>query len=179
MPGLPAPPHRCRVPPDFAHNPRVTSLDEQVTGQWRSAPFDAGAMETSELVLLAGGRGWSRFESFGGELSIGRFAWCLPSPGLLELRYTWRVNGQWGPAGDGFETVDSSGPDDELIRTPYRIGTERPPLSGEPVTTLRLDVPVEFAGSFALGRRIMTPADDPSSTVAPYAPPVHPASPVR
>ncbi|WP_424889454.1 hypothetical protein [Streptomyces sp. XH2] len=157
----------------------MTSLDEQVTGQWRSAPFDAGAMETSELVLLAGGRGWSRFESFGGELSIGRFAWCLPSPGLLELRYTWRVNGQWGPAGDGFETVDSSGPDDELIRTPYRIGTERPPLSGEPVTTLRLDVPVEFAGSFALGRRIMTPADDPSSTVAPYAPPVHPASPVR
>ncbi|MFF4220252.1 hypothetical protein [Streptomyces nondiastaticus] len=157
----------------------MTSLDEQVTGQWCSAPFDAGAMETSEIVLLAGGRGWSRFESFSGELSIGRFVWCLPSPGLLELRYTWRVSGQWGPSGDGFESVDGSGPDDELIRTAYRIGTERPPLSGKPVTALQLDVPVECASAFALGRRNMTPADDPSSAVAPYAPSVHRTSPVR
>ncbi|MGW2602665.1 hypothetical protein [Streptomyces klenkii] len=157
----------------------MTSLDEHLTGQWCSAPFDAGAMETSELVFLADGRGWSRFDSISGELSIGRFAWRHPSPGLLELRCTWRVNGRWSPSGDGFETVDDSGPDDELIRTAYRIGTEQPPLSGAPVTALLLDVPVECAEAFARGRRIMTPADDPSSAAAPYAPRVHPASPVR
>ncbi|MGK5548534.1 hypothetical protein ACSNOH_27945 [Streptomyces sp. URMC 127] len=149
-------------------------LDEQLTGQWCSAPFDAGAMETSELVLLACGRGWSRFESFSGELSVGRFAWRLPSPGLLELRYTWRVSGRWAESGDGFDAVHSSRPDDELLRTGYRITTERPPLSGEPVTALRLDVPVEYAEAFALGRRTVTTADDPSSTVAPYEPSVRP-----
>ncbi|MFF7726930.1 hypothetical protein [Streptomyces sp. NPDC008001] len=146
--------------------------DERLTGRWCSAPFDVGAMETSELVLLAGGRGWSRFESISGELSIGRFTWCCPSPGRLELRYTWRVDGQWASDGDGFGAVDHSGPDDEVIRTGYRIGPEQPPLSQTPVTTLQLGTAVEFAHAFARSSSTtVTTADDPSSAVVPYAPP--------
>ncbi|MFE5867143.1 hypothetical protein ACFQ6V_00675 [Streptomyces roseifaciens] len=157
----------------------MTFLDEQLTGQWRSAPFDVGAMETSELVFLADGRGWSRFESISTELGISRFRWHCPAPGRLELRGTWLVSGQWAPHGDGFAAVDHSGPDGRLIRTGYRIGPEKPPLSDAPVTTLTVDEEIEFALSFARGKRTVTPADDPSSTLVPYAPSARPGPPAR
>ncbi|MFE3767630.1 hypothetical protein ACFXPI_38365 [Streptomyces sp. NPDC059104] len=152
----------------------MTPLDERLTGLWDSAPLEQGAMETSALVLLPDGRGWSRFESFSSELSVGRFRWSCPGPGLLELRYTWRVDGQWGIGSEGFAAVDHSGPDDELIRTGYRVDGGAPSPSGPRGAgggaTLTLDHPVEFALAFARGRRPVGPADDPSAAVVPYPP---------
>ncbi|MGK5733680.1 hypothetical protein [Streptomyces sp. URMC 124] len=155
----------------------MTFLDEQLIGLWCSAPFDLGAMETSELVFLADGRGWSRFEGISTELGISRFRWHCPAPGLLELRGTWRVSGQWAPDSDGFASVDHSGPDDEVIRTGYRIGPERPSPSDAPVTALTVDDAIEYACSFALGKRAVTLADDPSATLVPYGPPARPGPP--
>lgn len=124
-------------------------------------------MEASALVFLPDGRGWSRFESFSSELSVGRFHWHCPGPGLLELRYTWRVDGQWGPDADGFAVVEHSGPVDELIRTGYRVDGGTPSPS---TARLTLDHPVELAHAFAHQRRPVGPADDPSAAVVPYPP---------
>ncbi|MFE2271366.1 hypothetical protein ACFXB4_19230 [Streptomyces lavendulae] len=153
----------------------MTPLDERLTGLWDSAPLEQGAMEASALVFLPDGRGWSRFESFSSELSVGRFHWHCPGPGLLELRYTWRVDGQWGSDADGFAVVEHSGPDDELIRTGYRVdgGTPSPsaaPGAGGAAPRLTLDHPVELAHAFAHLRRPVGPADDPSAAVLPYPP---------
>ncbi|GGY12081.1 hypothetical protein [Streptomyces hiroshimensis] len=154
-------------------------LDEQLIGQWCSAPLELGAMETSELVFLADGRGWSRFEGISTELSISRFRWHCPAPGRLELHGTWWVSGRWAPHTGGFAAVEHSKPDDGLFRTGYRIADDVPSFSGTPVTALTVDDAIEFAVSFARGRRAVTSADDPSSTVVPYAPPARPGPPPR
>ncbi|GAA4919189.1 hypothetical protein ACFPM3_00135 [Streptomyces coeruleoprunus] len=157
----------------------MTFLDRQLIGLWDSAPYDLGAMETSEIVFLADGRGWSRFESITTELVIGRFRWHCPAPGRLELRYTWQVHGQWGRGSDGFASVDHSGPDDEVVRTGYRIAPETPRGDDAPVPTLTLDRAVEYAFTFARGPVRVSPSDDPSSDVVPYAPGPKPGPPHR
>ncbi|MFD7323852.1 hypothetical protein ACFV9D_22570 [Streptomyces sp. NPDC059875] len=149
----------------------MTRLDERLVGHWSSTPFDVGAMETSALGFLPDGRGWSRFESITSELSIGRFRWHCPTPGVLEIRYTLRTGGTWDVATGGFATVNDSGPDDEVIRTGYRIGPETPPYAEEPLTTLQLDTSVEFALHFARGHRDIRTIDDVSAAVVPYEAP--------
>ncbi|WP_328405186.1 hypothetical protein OHS70_37720 [Streptomyces sp. NBC_00390] len=144
-------------------------IDERLFGHWCSSPFDVGAMETSELDFLPDGRGWSRFDSITSVLSIGRFRWSCPGPGLLEIRYGLRISGTWDSKTSGFATVDSTDPDDEVIRTAYRIGPDTPPYAEEPVTTLVLEgSAVEFAFHFARGRLDISPADDDSAAVVPY-----------
>ncbi|MFF8383310.1 hypothetical protein ACF053_06605 [Streptomyces kanasensis] len=153
-------------------------LDRRLIGGWRSAPFDVGAMETSDLVFLADGRGWSRFESISSELGVSRFRWHCPDAGVLEMRHTWQVDGRWG-SGDGFAAVDFSGPDDEVVRTGYRIGPETPPYGAGPVDTLVLDRAVAFTTTYARGQRTVSTADDPSAAVVPYTPAPRPAPPGR
>ncbi|WP_137993724.1 hypothetical protein [Streptomyces vilmorinianum] len=147
----------------------MTILDERLFGHWYSGPFDVGAMETSELDFLPDGRGWSRFDSISSELGIGRFHWSCPGPGLLEIRYDLRISGTWDVGTTGFASVDHNGPDDEVIRTGYRIGPDTPPYGDESVTTLRLDAFVEGASHFARGRRDITTDDDVSAAIVPYS----------
>ncbi|XIE79935.1 hypothetical protein AB6O49_21985 [Streptomyces sp. SBR177] len=148
--------------------------DAALVGHWHSGPFDVGAMETSDLAFLPDGRGWSEFSSASGELSVGRFHWSCPAPGVLELRYRLRVNGTWAPnpAGSedsgGFGTVTDHGPDVEVIRTAYRIGPELPPYADAPVTALVLDQPVEFARYFERGRTEIAESEDASAVPVPY-----------
>lgn len=144
-------------------------IDTRLLGHWHSGPFDVGATETSELNFLPDGRGWSRFDSITSALSIGRFRWSCPAPGLLEIRYELRISGTYGTKHTGFATVDSTDPDHEVIRTAYRIGPGTPPYTEEPVTTLVVeDHAVEFASHFARGRLHISPADDDSAAIVPY-----------
>ncbi|MEV6326632.1 hypothetical protein [Streptomyces sp. NPDC051909] len=153
-------------------HPTVTHPDMALVGHWGSSPFDVGAMETSALGFLPDGRGWSEFSSASSELSVGRFRWHCPAPGLLELRYHLRVSGTWDPppsgASWGFGAVTDHGPDDEVIRTGYRIGPETPPYADAPVMTLVLDDAVEFAHHFARGRTEIAESDDVSAAPVPY-----------
>ncbi|MER5930818.1 hypothetical protein [Streptomyces sp. NPDC002054] len=159
----------------------MTFLDDRLIGRWDSAPFDVGAMETSELVFLADGRGWSRFESISTELAVDRFRWHCPGPGRLALRHTWQVAGQWGPGDAGFAVVDHNAPYAEptVTHAAYRIGAERLPYSETEATALHLDEPIAFASCFARGRRSVTPSDDPSAPLAPYLPTPRPGPPRR
>ncbi|MEU8621510.1 hypothetical protein [Streptomyces sp. NPDC048623] len=146
----------------------ATHPDTALVGHWGSSAFDVGAMETSALAFLPDGRGWSEFSSASSELGVGRFHWHCPVPGLLELRYHLQVNGTWGPDSSGFTTVTDQQPDDRVIRTGYRIGPVTPPYANAPVTTLVLDVAVEFADHFERGRTQIAASDDVSAAVVPY-----------
>ncbi|QES46746.1 hypothetical protein DEJ50_01620 [Streptomyces venezuelae] len=159
----------------------MTFLDDRLLGIWHSAPFDVGAMETSELVFLADGRGWSRFESISTVLAVDRFRWHCPGPGRLALRYTWQVSGRWGPGGEGFAEVEHNAPYEpqpSVQLTKYRLaGTGTGP--GSAPAALHLDEAIAFTRCFARVRRTATPSDDPSAAVAPYRPAPRPAPPRR
>ncbi|MFC9948749.1 hypothetical protein [Streptomyces pratensis] len=143
--------------------------DSRLFGHWYSGPFDVGGTETSELNFLPDGRGWSRLDSMTSVLSIGRFRWSCPGPGLLEILYELRVDGTCDTENPGFATVDSTDLDDEVIRTGYHIGSETPPYEDGPITSLVFEGhAVEFAFHFARGRLDISPADDHSAAVVPY-----------
>ncbi|MFK0258793.1 hypothetical protein [Streptomyces sp. NPDC090445] len=157
-------------------------LDERLIGAWLGTA--EGVMEASGIVFLADGRGWSRFDSISGELAVSRFRWHCPDNGVLSLRYTWQVSGEWdaeAAGGDGFAVVRHSGPFDEVIETGYRVGPHQPQLSASEAakTALLLDQAVEFEHVFHRSGRPATVADDPSTAVVPYPPAPHPGGPPR
>ncbi|MCB5165371.1 hypothetical protein LG634_11075 [Streptomyces bambusae] len=154
-------------------------LDERLTGPWYSAPYDVGAMETSDLVFLPDGSGWSRFESIGSEMAVTRFRWHCPGPGRLVLLNTWLIRGRWAAGSDGFAGVPDRTRDGTVTSVGYRIAPQVPPYGDEPVTTLACDEPVEFAHCFARGGLPVTRADDPSAVHLPYPPPPRPGPPPR
>ena len=123
-----------------------------VVGHWSSAPFDLGAMESSELVLSADGTGWTAVASVSGSLCVTRLVWHSPEKGVLELHEQFRTDGDWSAEGGGtaFAAARESGPLDTVIRTAYT-------LDGG---TLRLAAPVAFATAYAYVRAPDGPPPD-------------------
>ncbi|MBL1096104.1 hypothetical protein [Streptomyces coffeae] len=139
--------------------------DDGLVGRWNSAPFDYGAMESSELGFLPDGRGWSVFASVSGELSVTRFRWRCPAPGRLVLREEWLTSGVWAPGEEdwSFASVDSGGPVDGTTDTAYTLGPETPPGAGRtPLWAVRFEEAVEFSHFFAREEGPVRPDQDPS-----------------
>lgn len=128
----------------------------ELIGQWDSAPYNFGAMETTELALLPDGRGWTRLQNAAGADDVRRLNWDCPKPGVLELRYTLLVS-------DGRARHD-----DEFVRAQCTLLTDTPPPSSTSVEALHLSVLVDFARQFGLVRREVSIADDPTAQLAPY-----------
>lgn len=145
--------------------------DDGLVGRWNSAPFDYGAMESSELGFLPDGRGWSVWASAGEGLSATRFRWHCPAPGRLVLRAEWQTSGTWAPGEGGwrFASVDSSGPVDDTTATAYTLGPEMPPGGGQtPLWAVRFAEAVEFSHLFARDEGPVRPDQDPSSGHFPH-----------
>lgn len=108
-----------------AADPR-TGLDEALIGHWYSAPFDHGAMESSELELRANGKGWSSLANLGGEC-VALLTWSCPEPGVVELRNE----------------------DGRVTRHRYRISPVVPPYGTDAVTSVSFEEAVEYGHQFA------------------------------
>jgi len=140
-------------------------IPAELVGLWDSGPYDYGAMESSSVALLADGSGWSTWANSGGVMSVRRFTWSCPAPGMLRLAYTTEITGPWEPGGLVLAAVDEQEPDDTVVLTAYTIGSDVTPLAAEPFTALRLAEPVEYVRAYALLRRDVTDADDPARSV--------------
>ncbi|MFM9373690.1 hypothetical protein [Streptomyces sp. Da 82-17] len=145
--------------------------DDQLLGHWSSLPLSYGVMEASELGFLPDGWGWSAWFDVGG-MSVTRFRWGCPAPGVLELREQWTVQGTPGP-GAGPSTFASTEPPrqaDGVTRHPYAFGLAVPYPGAEGIpAVLFTDEPVEFCHEFARGPIGIRREDDPSHLVLPYA----------
>ncbi|MEV1006896.1 hypothetical protein [Streptomyces sp. NPDC049881] len=139
--------------------------DAALVGHWTSGPFDYGAMESSDLALLPDGGGWTVYASVSGTLSVTRFLWGCPRPGVLELRMTRVVEGTWASRDDGgFATVETDEPCDEVLRTGYAFDTARGG-DGALVEAVCFEEPVEYCVRYARGDRRVTADQDPSWSV--------------
>lgn len=139
-------------------------LSPELAGHWNSAPFDYGAMESSELGLLPDGSGWSLWANAAGGLTVTGLLWRRPEPGLLELDARWITSGQWQRT-DGpwqFSSIDADAPCREVTRTRYTIAAVQTPLGGEVVQALLLEKPVEFSYRYARGDRDIHPDQYPA-----------------
>lgn len=121
---------------------------DELIGLWDSAPFEYGVMEATMLALLPDGRGWSELANVAGTLQVRRLTWDVSWPGVIELRFTVAID---VAAGD-------HEPDSEFIRARYSVSEAE----------LRLSEPVEDARQFALKKRDVGVADDPSAELVPY-----------
>ncbi|MEV0219181.1 hypothetical protein [Streptomyces sp. NPDC050704] len=145
-------------------------VDDLLVGHWSSAPFSYGVMETSELGLLADGRGWSSWFN-SGALCVTRLSWICPEPGIVELRAQWIVEGTPGSEGVGSLTPASTQPAeplDEVTRHHYAVGSAVPMPGGEAVMTLSFEEPVEFCHQYARGTKEIRAEDDPARLLLPY-----------
>ena len=135
----------------------------ELVGLWSSDPYDYGVMESTDLVLLADGAGWSALRNVAGVLQVRRLRWGSPSPGVLELAYSVCVSGTWRVE-DGRElaSVTESEADDERFRVQYTLKTDTTELRDGPFEALWLSEAVDFAAQFGLGRREVSAADDPT-----------------
>lgn len=151
--------------PATAGPPRRT--DQELAGHWSSAPFDYGAMESSELGFLPDGGGWSVWANAAGGLTVTRFSWCCPEPGLLQLdaRRITSGEGQEAAGSRRFASVDTDEPCQEVTRTRYTVAAVPAPDGGEPVQALLFEEPVEFSYRYARGERDIHPGQDPAHTV--------------
>ncbi|MFG3253175.1 hypothetical protein [Streptomyces sp. NPDC048172] len=142
-------------------SPRGADRDPALLGHWSSAPYDGGAMESSDLAFLPDGRGWSVLASASGSLCVTRFGWSCPAPGVLELRERWYADGDWSVESGALEAVRESGPATGVLRTAYTLDGDAD------ADALRFAEPVEFASAYARGPREATPEQDPSYGLAP------------
>ncbi|WFB05753.1 hypothetical protein LRS74_01015 [Streptomyces sp. LX-29] len=152
----------------------MISLDRRLIGSWFGPVVNV--MESTDIVFLANGWGWSRLDSVSGMLAISRFRWSCPSEGVLRLRYAWLISGQ-ADARDGFQAIDHNEPTDEIIETGYRITRQPPPFSQEMETALLVDQGIDYENTFYRGKGILTADDDPSAALVPYPPAPRPGPP--
>ncbi|MFH8370575.1 hypothetical protein [Streptomyces sp. NPDC018031] len=153
----------------------MTSLDRRLIGSWFGPVVNV--MESTDIVFLPDGWGWSRLDSVSGMLAVSRFRWSCPSAGVLRLRHTRIISGQ-ADTRDGFRTVDHNEPTDEIDETGYRITRQPPPFSTTPQTALLVDQSIDYENTFYRGDdRTPTAADDPSAVFVPYPPPPRPGPP--
>ncbi|TVL91183.1 hypothetical protein [Streptomyces sp. SAJ15] len=145
----------------------MISLDRRLIGSWFGPVVNV--MESTDIVFLANGWGWSRLDSVSGMLAVSRFRWSCPSVGVLRLRYTWLISGQ-ADARDVFKTVDHNESTDEIIETGYRITRQPPPFSEEMETALLVDQLIDYEDTFYRGQGTLTADDDPSAVLVPYPP---------
>lgn len=146
----------------------VKIIDDQLVGHWSSLEFSYGAMEATDVGFLADGRGWSSvYNAY--ELSVTRFRWSCPQPGLLELRAEWLVHGDLAPqpGRPAFATAQEPEGVDEVTLHHYVIGQEVPAPGAEPLPALLLEEHIDFARVLARGPREITVEDDPSHHVLP------------
>jgi hypothetical protein len=142
---------------------RPVSDDDDLVGLWDSAPFDYGAMESSQLGLLADGTGWGLWSNLGGGMELTLLTWRRPGNAVLEVVEKELVSGRWEPRRPG--QILSTGRRTSLdtrSRYRYTIVRERPPLGDEPVRALRLDRPLQFVTDYAFVRHAVGPADMPA-----------------
>ncbi|MBR7834450.1 hypothetical protein KDL01_14340 [Actinospica durhamensis] len=148
----------------------IGNIDDRLVGYWSSLEFSYGVMEATDVGFLADGRGWSAVYNAVG-LCVTRFRWSCPEPGLLELRSEWLVEGdsvaQPGPP--VFATTQPPEAWVEVTLHHYAFGREAPSPGAEPVPALLLQEHIDFAYVLAPGSREITPEDDPSHHVLPYA----------
>lgn len=130
---------------------------DELIGLWDSAPFEYGVMEATMLALLPDGRGWSELANAAGALHVRRLTWDVPRPGVIELRYSLSIDVSAG----------EREPDDEFVRARYSVG--EPVGESADEKALRLSELIDFARQFALKKRDVGVADDPSSELVPYA----------
>ncbi|MFF3766395.1 hypothetical protein ACFYYR_20255 [Streptomyces sp. NPDC001922] len=144
-------------------------LDDVLVGHWSSVPFSYGAMEASEIGFLGGGRGWSSWFN-AGALSVTRFSWRCPEPGVLELRAHWTVEGTPGrTAGPpAFSSVERMERLHDVGRHRYGFGPAVPAPGAEALTAVTFEEPVEFCHQYARGARRIRPEEDPTHLVLPY-----------
>lgn len=141
-------------------------LDHLLVGHWSSVPFSYGAMEASELGLLADGRGWSAWFNFA-VLSVTRLSWACPEPGVVELHAQWFIEGT--PTGGGiFSPGERVERVDEVTRHRYVMGPAVPMPGGEPLQAVSFEEPVEFCHQYARGAREIRVEEDPTHLVLPY-----------
>lgn len=129
-------------------------------------------MEATDVGFLADGRGWSSvYNAY--DLTVTRFQWSCPQPGLLELRSEWCVSGTPAPQPGRpvFATTQSPEALTEVTRHHYTFGQEAPLPGAKPLPALLLQEHIDFAHVLARGEREITVEDDPSYHVLPYAPP--------
>jgi len=126
---------------------------DELIGLWDSAPFEYGAMEATMLALLPDGRGWSELANAAGALLVRRLTWEVSRPGVIELRFAVAIDVAAG----------EQDPDSEFVRAQYSVSEAE----------LRLSELVDYARQFALKKRDVGMADDPSAELVPYAGPEH------
>ncbi|MFF4017360.1 hypothetical protein [Streptomyces sp. NPDC001843] len=102
------------------------NLDPALIGSWSSHPFDAGAMEVSELEFHGDGQGAGTVSSAAGD-EVTWFRWCCPAPGVLEVRTAEGDTGQHR----------------------YAVAPAVPAGASDPVTTVAFDEAVFFAHRYA------------------------------
>ena len=142
----------------------MNDVDELI-GLWDSGPYDYGSMESSRLALLPDGSGWTEWANAGQGMSLALLRWERLDAGQFSLTATHRFSGRWDPERPG--VIVCPGPPRLLrdeTRFRYELRQETPPLGNEPVESLRLDRPLEFAQEFALVQRDVTETDRPVVT---------------
>lgn len=148
------------------------TIDERLIGHWSSLAFSYGVMEATDLGFLGDGRGWSVvYNAY--DLTVTRFRWNCPRPGLLELRTEWLVEGESVPL-PGRPMLAATQPPEPWIQVTchhYRFGQEAPAPGAAPLPAVLFEQHVDFAHVLERGSREISIEDDPSYQVLPYTRP--------
>jgi len=135
---------------------------DEVVGLWDSGPFAYGAMESSEFALLGNGAGWAVWMNAAGGMELTRLVWHRTGVTTIDITEVEVISGEWDPRRPG-RLVAEGDPlvVDTTTRFGYRLGQERPPLADRALVCLTLEIPFQFATSYALVRREVTSHDAP------------------
>ena len=147
-------------------------FDDRLVGHWSSLAFSYGVMEATDLGFLGDGRGWSAvYNAY--NLTVTRFRWSCPQPGLLELRAEWLVQGASAPQPGRpvFATTQPPEPRTEITTHHYSLSQQPPAPDAEPLPALLFQEHVDYAHTLERGPREISVEDDPSHHVLPYTPP--------
>jgi hypothetical protein len=148
------------------------TIDERLVGHWSSLAFSYGVMEATDMGFLCDGRGWSAvYNAY--DLTVTRFRWSCPQPGLLELRTEWLVQGESAPL-PGRPTFAATQPPEpwtHVTRHRYSLGQEAPAPGAAPLSAVVFEEHVDFAHVLERGSREISIEDDPSYQLLPYTRP--------
>lgn len=130
--------------------------DARLIGRWSDDRLYLGAMETTDLIFMADGAGWSVWSNALGCEQI-LYSWSATDDQLViaTQRYV-RLEG-----GGSRLAVVSDKDWDKTIETGFVIRAGHD-VVGVAVTLLELDQRVSFGDRFALARRELQPEDDPA-----------------
>lgn len=139
----------------------MTDIDELV-GLWDSAPYDYGAMESSELALLADATGWGTWMSASGAMSVVALRWRRLDPTTIVVTELELTSGSWDP--DRRDVILREEPStalEDITTVRYELVMEIPPLMSAVKRTLKLRPSLMFATTFAYVRANISEADRP------------------